>query len=445
MAERWEIGENGLVWTFHLKKGIHFHDGTELTSEDVRFTYEMISKVKNQGYRFFFNYVQSVEAPDPYTVRIHLSHFDQALWGGLLGVNIVPKHLLAQGPLEEAPFNKKPIGSGPFRFVSQNSEEIVLESNPDYFLGKPFLNHIKVKVFPSQRSNLTHLVSGQVDFLFLLDTEDYNFLPQLPEIKIYHNWNRYLNLLFVNSRREIFKSPKVRKALSLAIDRDQLRSSSSDEKWEPSGGPIYQESHSQPPARNLEEAARLFREEGWVYSRSENLLTKDGKPFQFSILLVEGEELYEKAINKIQAQLLELGIKVETETIPAGQFFDRLFKRKDFDMALYRYVEHPYYFSYYNFWHSSQIGEGLNFSFYSNSEADRALDEIRLGQDETKVQEAKITLQKTLLEDPPALFLFWRRLPIAVHKRFQGIPEDYMENFKEFRKVWVKSSEQKYK
>ncbi|MBL7685241.1 MAG: hypothetical protein JNK65_04305, partial [Deltaproteobacteria bacterium] len=88
IAERWTISEEGKIWTFYLKKGIFFHDGKELTAEDVAYTFQLVSKEKNQGYYYLFSHVLKMEAVDRYTFQVTLNEYDHAFWGAILSNNI---------------------------------------------------------------------------------------------------------------------------------------------------------------------------------------------------------------------------------------------------------------------------------------------------------------------------------------------------------------------
>ncbi|HEX2709393.1 MAG TPA: ABC transporter substrate-binding protein, partial [Candidatus Deferrimicrobium sp.] len=152
LAESWEVSPDGKRITFHLRKGVRWHDGAPFTSDDVMFTYRrMIDPRTPTAYGEDFKQVKRAAAPDPHTFVVEYARpFAPALasWG----MHVLPKHLLEKYPdISKSPLNKKPVGTGPYRFVEwKTGEKVVFDASPDYFEGKPYLSRVITRVIPDQ-------------------------------------------------------------------------------------------------------------------------------------------------------------------------------------------------------------------------------------------------------------------------------------------------------
>ncbi|MEK6590871.1 MAG: ABC transporter substrate-binding protein, partial [Nitrospinota bacterium] len=183
LADTWKVSEDGLRWTFYLKKGVRFHDGVELTAKDVAFTYEAAKNPKNKGrYLNFFKFVEDIRVKDKYTIEIILKRpYASFLYG--LEVGILPKHLLEGKDLNSTEFNQNPVGTGPYRLYSWSENEIILKANEDYFNGRTFLNKIVIKIFPNQKVMWARLMRGEIDFSSLILPSDYEIIRSISSFK----------------------------------------------------------------------------------------------------------------------------------------------------------------------------------------------------------------------------------------------------------------------
>ena len=143
------------------------------------------------------------------------------MWTSLGVIPIAPKHLL-DGQANFDQYNSHPIGSGPYRLVKQDSQEIVLEVNDRYFDKKPYLNQIIIKILASQQANLSHLIAGEIDMAFLWNPEDFGALSGIPTIKTYNNWYPILHMLTFDLTNDLFSNSEVRQALNYAVDKQLI-------------------------------------------------------------------------------------------------------------------------------------------------------------------------------------------------------------------------------
>jgi peptide/nickel transport system substrate-binding protein len=439
LAERWEISTDEKTWTFYLRKGVKFHDGSPLTAEDVKFTFDTLRSSKRSGYSNSLINVKEVRANDPYTLQIILTKPDNDLWGGLSLYGIAPKALLEKDPRYEQ-FNRHPIGSGPYHFVKQEGNEIVLEENAEYFGGRPYLDQIVVKVLPSQTACLSNLIAGNIDFAFLLNPEDYGALSQIPSIKIYNNWAPMFYMIVFNMKDPLFSSAKIRQALNLTTNKALILDRVLEKKGQIAEGtsaPDFKaDENGEGPGYDPKKAIDLLKEEGWKADSNDFVLSKNGKKLEFTLLTMKGDEITSKISRILQQEMFEIGVKIHVLIVPFDQYIDLVSRKRKFDMAFVNLVFTPQLDNDFSFWHSSQIQTGLNYASYHNPKADALLESARFGSNTDLRKKASADLQQVLREDPPAVFLFWRKMPLAVQARFQGVPYKRMESLRDLVQVW---------
>ncbi len=449
LASTWEVLDGGLILRFNLRRGVFFHDGIELTAGDVKFTIDKIKDPRYKGGFFYaFQDVKEVVARDRYTIDIILKRPNTSFINNLY-VGILPRHLLEKEDLLKTDFNYHPIGTGPFKFARWSVEEIILEANKGYFLGRPYLDRIAVKVYKSQEASWAGLMKGETDYFSFLTPENYNILKDIPDIKTYSYLKPLYYMIAFNLKNEIFKDKIVRQALNYAIDKERIIKEVLKEEGVVSNGPIYpgswaydKEISSYP--YNPKRAIELLKAAGWIDHDGDHILDKGGKNFEFTLYINEGDNLKERAALIIQEQLLDIGIKTRVKAFKATFLLDFLFQKK-FDAIFQEILAAPDPDMNYNFWHSSQIESGFNWFSYKNQEIDRLLDQ---GRDTEDIKERKAIyyrFQKEILDDPPGIFLFWSNYLVGVHKRFKGVKISAAGPFSNIREWYVPKAEQKHR
>ncbi|QQR81481.1 MAG: ABC transporter substrate-binding protein [Deltaproteobacteria bacterium] len=437
IIKKWEILSEGLVWKLELRKDVFFHDQYRLKTSDIKFTYDYLRLKLSRGHSHYLDSVKDIVVDDDDHVSIFLKKADNDFLTALCEFGIAPQHLLEKTS-DFSKFNSLPIGSGPYRFVSQSSDSIVLKKNENYFSKFDSLDRIDVKVYKDQKSVLNHLIAGDVEMTFLTNPEDYGALEKIPSIKVYDNWYPRLYLLGFNNSHHLFSEPDIRKALNFAINKQSLiKSVAMNKVFLPRGTlrPDSQEYESYAGndgiAYNPKEALKILKKNGWSDRNGDFILDKKGKPFEFSTVTFDGENLALQTLKNIQTQLRDVGVLMKIETLPLDQYINRVMRKSDFDAYIINLVSRPYYNNDFVFWHSSQIKDGMNFSHYQNKKVDQLLEEMRSEVDERKRNEMNVNLQNELIASPPGVFLFWRKMPIAVNTRFTGVPEKRMQNLRD--------------
>ena len=172
LAESWEVSPDRLTLTFHLRKGVRWHDGAPFTARDVMFTYQlMIDPNTKTPYGEDFKQVKKAQVIDEFTFRVE---YARPLAPALLSwsMEIMPAHLLEGANLDETPLARRPVGTGPYRLKEwETGRKIVLEANPDYFAGPPYIKRTVIRIIPDQAAMFLELKSGGLDLTTLTPTQ----------------------------------------------------------------------------------------------------------------------------------------------------------------------------------------------------------------------------------------------------------------------------------
>ncbi len=233
LAESWEVSEDGLHITFHLRDGVRFHDGVPLTARDVAFTYQVTMDPRTlTAYRGDFEPVASVEVPDDRTLRvIYREPFAPAL--STWSAHVLPRHLLEGADINTTELGRHPVGSGPYRFESwATGTSVTLARNDDYFrtdpvtgLWLPYLSRYVSRVIPDQAVQFNELLAGKIDRMSLKPLQ---WTRQTAAPTFAENYERYAYLsdgytyLGYNLQSPLFQDVRVRRALTHAIDKEEI-------------------------------------------------------------------------------------------------------------------------------------------------------------------------------------------------------------------------------
>ncbi|MDB4470664.1 peptide-binding protein [Deltaproteobacteria bacterium] len=453
LAEFWEISEDNLMITFHLRKNVAWHDGTPFTSADVKFNYELyIDPDTPTSYAESFRQVTGVETPDPYTFIVH---YDKPYAPALMswGMPVHPKHLLEGQDVTKSPLARKPIGTGPFKLVEwQSGEKIVLESNPEYFEGQPYLKRIVYRIIPDQATQFLELQTGSLDYMGLTPLQ---YDRQTDTLAFRRLYNKYQYLSFgytylgYNLKRPLFQDKRVRQALSFAINKQELIDGVLLGYGSVATGPYKPDTWVYNPQvpkydYNPEKARDLLAEAGWSDSNDDGILDKDGQDFSFAIVTNQGNDLRSKTGEIIQQRFKDVGVDIKLRSIEWATFLKEFINPGNFDATILGWSGGPEP-DQYNIWHSSKTGpRELNFIGFKNAEVDQILEEGRRVFDQQQRKAYYDRFQQILAEEQPYTFLYIPKALPAVSKRFRGIepaPAGIRYNFNQW---FVPKAEQKY-
>ncbi|MDD2716650.1 MAG: peptide-binding protein [Candidatus Wallbacteria bacterium] len=434
LAESWEVSADGMNISFRLRKGVKWHDGVEFTAEDVKFTYQkMIDPKVDAPFRSRFVIIDSIEIIDPYDLRVHYGKpFSPGLERWVFP--IIPKHILENEDFNSSSFNQKPIGTGPYRFVEWIPDDrVILKVNQDYFAGKPFISQWIIRIMPDNSMAFLSLKRDELDLMGLtldqyvkqVDSEEFRKMFNVyhyPRGDVFH----YVGYNFL---KPIFQDRRVRRALTMAIDRQKLIDEIFYGYGQITTGPFSMKAWAydkniKPWPYSPEQARVLLSEAGWKPG-PDGILERDGKKFEFEVILSGPDKTREMIANAIASYWESVGVKAHLKTMEWSVFLKAL-KEKNFDATLGAWSVGPEP-DHYHIWHSSQIPDvakekaGSNYISYSNPEADRLWDEGRATFDMQKRREIYGKIHALLHEDQPYTFLFVKESIVAVNKRVKGV------------------------
>ncbi len=453
LAESWDITAKGLVITFHLRKGVKWHDGQPFTAADVLYTYQVTVDPKTPtAYAEDFRAVKKAEALDDYTFR---ATYDKPFAPALISwsSSILPRHLLAGTDITQSPLKRHPIGTGPYKFKEWVAgQKIVLVSNPDYFEGRPYIDGQITRIIPDTATMFLELRAQNLGMMSLTPLQ---YTRQTENNLFKNNFNKYRYLSFAytylgyNLKNLLFTDKRVRQAISYAINKDEIISGVLLGLGKPAHGPYkpgtwaYNDNvkkYNYDPQK----ARELLREAGWTKLNSDGVLEKDGKPFVFEIVTNQGNETRQKCAEIIQRQLKDIGITVKIRILEWSAFVTNFINKRRFDAVILGWTI-PLDPDAYDVWHSSKTKpEELNFISYNNPEADEMLVKGRSTFDQNQRKKYYDRFQEILAEDQPYTFLYVPEALIITHNRFRGIQPAPIGLEYNFIKWYVPKDEQKY-
>ncbi|MEW5949187.1 MAG: peptide-binding protein [Thermodesulfobacteriota bacterium] len=454
LAESFEVSKSGLVITFHLRKGVRWHDGQPFTAADVLFTYKtMVDPHTPTAYAEDFLQVERAEATDPYTFRVtYKKPFAPALasWG----ISILPGHLLEGRDIMKSPLARRPVGTGPFIFKEWKAgEKVVLAYNPDYFEGRPYIDRYIYRIIPDSATMFMELKAGGIDNMGLSPLQ---YARQTEYRKFKENFNKYRYPAFAytylgfNLEDEKFRDRRVRQAISYAINRGELIEGVLLGLGQEATGPYKPGTWACNPdvkqyPYNPVKARELLQEAGWRDADGDGILDKGGMPFRFTIITNQGNDTRARTAEIMQRRLKEVGIDVKIRIIEWAAFIKEFIEKKAFEATILGWTisQDP---DIYDVWHSSKTRPGeLNFISYRNTEVDALLEKGRRTFDQEERRKIYWRIQEILAEEAPYVFLYVPDALPVVQARVRGIEPAAAGITYNLIKWYVPKKEQRYK
>lgn len=453
LAESWDISRDGLTITFHLRKGVKWHDGQDFTSHDVLYTYRITIDPKTPtAYSEDFKQVKSLEIPDRYTVRVRYSKpFAPALASWAFWM--LPAHLLQGKDITKSDLARHPVGTGPYVFKEWvPAQKVVLESFKDYFEGRPYIDRYIYRIIPDNSTMYLELKAGGIDTMGLSPVQ-YQRETNTPEFAAHFKKYRYLAFAYTylgfNLKNPLFTDRRVRQGITSAIDKEEIIHGILLGMGQIASGPYKPGTWAYNPRvkdydYNPERAKRLLASAGWREKNSDGILVKDGKPFSFTILTNQGNDQRLKTAVIIQYRLRKIGIDVKIRVLEWASFITNFIDTRKFEAVILGWSigQDP---DLYDIWYSKKTGpKELNFIGFNNTEVDELLEEGRRSFDIEKRKRCYWRIQEILAEEQPYTFLYVPDALPVVSSRFRGIepaPAGIMYNL---IKWYVPKEEQKY-
>jgi len=459
LAESWDISPDGLVYTFHLRKGVKFHDGVEMTADDVVYTAQLTLDEKvNSPYRDKFiidGKPVKWEKVDDYTVKATLPQPSSSFLAKVSRADeiffcILPKHILEKcADMATCDFNQHPIGTGPFKLVEYvPNQRVVLDAFDDYFQGKPGLKRVVRLNYPDEQAALAALKAGELDVASLQEAGNVKAAEQDPNLTVYRYDSNWIMAARFNMANPILQDKRVRQALSHAVDRLALVRAAISPSANIADGPIAIGWAASPNVRKYEydpeKAKALLDEAGWKPG-ADGIRTKDGKRLSLSISFSTSYGRPDLAAG-MQQYLKAVGVDLQLKQLEAATFEDAVYKNKDFDIYLdwQGFGVDPDIASR---WTTSTAEENTylsNPTGYSNPEVDAAFKAAATALTLEDRQKNLWKAQDVLTEDCQAIWLHLWQAQMVVSKNVGGLslpPSTAdMDNTAIFREPWKVTS-----
>ncbi len=428
LAQSWDISEDGLVYTFHLRKGIRFHDGVECTAFDVKFTFDkFIDPQLNSPFRSVFQLIKDYKASDKYTFQVILSKPSSFFIYRLIK-EIIPEHIFEKSDIRNSSFNFYPLGTGPFRFKEWTKEnQITLEYNPDYYEGRPYLDKIKVKTFADSRGLWTALMRQEVDLSLFIERQDYEILKNDPAFTSYaFPMDSYFAIVY-NLDDSILADKRVRQAIAYGIDRKNLIKEVGFGYGMECFGPFYPGSEGfNPQVRavefNPDKAITLLSEAGWEDANKDGVLEKNRKDLEIKMLVDERDEVYRRLVMLIRQELQSIGIKLTVQLYNDDSALTEEFLRKNKPQAQLKLLLAGIVPDQQEeVWSSKVFGRDYNIWEYKNDEVKRYFVSGKTAKDKKKREWIYQEIHRFIYEDQPVCFLYFPFCFHAVSSKFGSV------------------------
>lgn len=432
LAESWENSDDLMSWTFHLKENARWHDGTPITAEDVRWTFERILDEEEAAVRrgVIAEDLERVEVVDDHTVRFILKN-PNGLFPDLLSVGSLqplPKHVLEGQKLADATeFNTTaPVGSGPFKMKQAvTGSHFELEAFEDFFLGRPHLDGLIFKIVPEVNVQVAQLKAGELDWIEIEPTnvgaviDDPRF-----EVLTVASGRYYMMDWHLGDKYNLFHDPRVRQAMFHAVDRESILENVGlgmarlADTWIPPSIEWAVNPDIGYREYDPEKAKALLAEAGWSDTNGDGIIDKDGESFEFVLLVDKGNPTREQMGLILQQHFQEVGMSVEYVVAErGGRYLDETLGHSFMGRMASRPTTHPD-----NLRRFYTCGAGSNFADYCNPEVDELLNATLRTADRAEQRELYYQVQEIMLDDPPNLLVYYVLPIIAYNEKLQGVP-----------------------
>ena len=434
LASTWKVSKDRLTYTFYLRSGVRWHDGKPFTGEDVKLTFDklMDEQVRAAAVRASLApYMERYELVKPDVFRVTFNKASPILIKNLSDLDILPAHLIRKGDLNTHPFRRKPVGTGPYRFVSwKTRQQIVLERNDKYWGRKPRIKRLVYRVVGNAEVALKLARRGELHFLPRIKPahwvgqvrKDAVFRHEF--IKTRHYPPRIL-FIALNHRRPLFQDVRVRKALAQLLDLDTITRRILHGLMKRAGSLYWFKDPDYDTSIKLipfvpQQASKLLAEASWTDSDKNGVLDKDGEPFRFTFMVTASSKNTRRWLTIYKEQLRKAGIVMEINTMEWKPYMKRV-QAYDFDVAVLAMgLPGPSTDLFYQL-HSSQMKEGQNYAGYKNPAVDTLLEQIRTEYDSTKKRRMSLQVQKILARDVALIPLFAEMAPGLVSRKVHGV------------------------
>lgn len=434
LAERVEVSEDKKTYTVTLRSDARWHDGENVTADDVSFTYQTLQDPRFLSpHAALYRNVTALKIDDR-TIRFSLKD-PATTFPALLAFGIVPEHLFldvqpANFALTE--FNLRPVGSGPFSFSSLTKNNrtgevrsFELIRNETYYSARPNLERFTVRFYPTEEEARNAFADGKVLGFSGATSTDALELADRSDVTVHRLPIAQTVAVFLSNRHAPFKAKEVRRALVLAADRERILREAGHglgELTDTTAIPGLAGVRDGLPHTGFDPAAAndLLEQAGW--KRGGDGIRRKGNDVLQLTLTTADQTDYHRAAEILKENWDAIGVKVELQTVDVNRVTKDIIRPRNYQALLYAEVlgqtRDPF-----PFWHSTQVNDpGFNLSIFINKDVDRFLEEARQASPENRLAKYR-DVQRILADELPAVFLYRMDYPHVSREKLRGVAE----------------------
>lgn len=421
LCESYEISEDKMTYTFHLRSGVKFHNGSLFSSADCMYTYENLAGLNGKLVRsdLFARDIESISAPDDKTFVIKTKN----KLGGFVALNICP--ILPAGYDKHA---EHPIGTGPYKFVEyQLHQKVVLEKNDDYWNKDfaPKIPRIEIYVMSDENAILSALQTKQLDIGQMISSENAKALEK--KFQLYTAPQNMVQILGMNNSVKPFDNPLVRQAVTMAINRKDIIDGAMGgygtelySNFSPLLGEYYNDRLSEVYKNNITQAKAILTSAGYANG------------FDMEIIVPGNYKIHVDTAQIVVKQLEQIGIRAKIKTVEWTTWLDQVYTKFDYQATIIAFggklepseVLRRYYSTYKR-----------NFTRFRNAAFDETFDKADVETDHEKRVKYYKYCQEILTREAPAVFIADPNNTVLLRKDVRGY-ETYPILFYNFAQMW---------
>ena len=449
LAEKFDTAADGKSYTFTLRKGVKWHDGSPFTADDVKFSYDMYMTPETGSQRAgsLKDRVASIDVKDANTVVFNMKDVVAPFLTTNMYAIISKKAFDGVPPAQfrTAPAAMNPVGTGPFKFKSyKQGDNVTLVGNPDYFKGAPALDTYIYKVVKDSQVLTQQLKTGELDY-GAATSADYDDLKKAPNVNVvdYDGFTfTYCGFQLDPAKTTLFQDVKVRQALFYAIDRDTIVKKIRNGLSTVAVGTMPLLSWAYQPEKitnkypyDTKKAEALLDEAGWKKG-ADGIRAKDGKKLAFSMWTNSGNKINENYLLVFQDSWKAIGVEMTPKFEEFSVYLDRINKTFDFEMFLvgFSWGVDP---DQDTMWNSKSKGGGFNGFSYNNPQVDKLLGDGLRTLDQEKRKAIYLEMQNIVTSEVPAMITDFAKAIYGVNKRVMNrIPNGVAGSDRNYAHLW---------
>ncbi len=444
IIDSYSVSKDSKIFTFKIKTNVYWHDGTQLTAEDIVYTYSMITNPISKAFNKVAQYenVENVKLIDKFTFQVRYKKpYSPAIESWAL--TPIPKHIFEKEDFQNSSYNRNPVGCGPYRLVKWiPGQYLVLEKVTNYWdkENEPKIKRIIFRIINEPSVEFNALKTKQVD---IASIRPIDWINQATKEDFREKFNTYeyytLNIsqIALNLKDEILSDISVRKAIAHALNKKAILENVFYNLALPLTGPFPPNSWAFNPGVKdyefeLSKSKELLSKAGWKDTDNDGILDKNGKKLEIELLVSQGSETGIKIAEILKSDLEKIGVVLKIRVLDWSAVSKKI-DSKDFQAVMFGWSlsidPDPY-----DIWHSSQINKGINFVSYSNATVDKLCEMGREIFDKNQRKKIYAQIHQIIRDELPYIFLFSRASTIGSDKRIKGIDPSTAGIFHNFEK-----------